>query len=81
MIYGGQGSRELECLNRNETDFTSPRLPSSSERYGFWNDYNGVKCGNRIITFYRDVVETNLEPPYKSKTLLCESYIRGWSVP
>ena len=76
MIYGGQGSRELECLNRNETGFTSTHLPSSSERYGFQNDYNGVQCGNRIITFYRDVVETSLEPPYKSKTLLYESYTR-----
>ena len=76
MIYGGQGSRKLECLNPSETGFTSTILSSSSDKYEFWNDYNGVRCGNRIITFYRNVVETKLEPPYKSKTLLYESYTR-----
>ena len=76
MVYGGQESRKLECLNPSETGFTSSPLSSSSEKFGFWNDYNGVKYGNRIITFYRDVVETKLEPPYRSNTLLYESYTR-----
>ena len=76
MIYGGQSSRKFECLTPSENGITSTLLQSSSQRLGFFNDYNGVKYGNRIITFYRDVVQTNLEPPYYSTTLVGESYTR-----
>ena len=76
MIYGGQQrTLKIECLCPSETGFTSTLLASPTSSY-LCNDYNGVKCGNRIITFYRDVVETKLEPPYKSNELLCESYTR-----
>ncbi len=54
----------------------SVRLLFSAPRYVYFSDYNGVKCGNRIITFYRDVVETKLEPPYNSTMLLGESFTR-----
>ena len=76
MIYGGQGpgTLKIECLCPSETGFTSNLLPNPNSY--LCNEYNGVKCGNRVITFYRDVVETKLEHPYKSKTLLHESYTR-----
>jgi hypothetical protein len=76
MIYSGQGTLTIECLCPSETGFTSTLLSSPTERCRYFNDYNGMKCGNRIITFYRDVVETKLEPPYNSRALLCESYTR-----
>ena len=76
MIYGGQGSRKMECLSPSETGFSSTLVSSPTQRYRYFNDYNGVKYGNRIITFYRDVVETKLEPPYNSRTLLGESFTR-----
>ena len=73
MIYGGQRSLEIECLTPNKTGVASVVLPGQLHYY---SQYNGVKRGNRVITFYRNVVETKLEPPYKSTVLLGESFTR-----
>ena len=76
MVYGGQNSKKMECLTRSDTGIISTLVPSSTDRYSYYNDYNGIKYENRIITFYRNVVETKTEPPYNSRTLLFESFTR-----
>ena len=76
MVYGGQDSKKMECLIPSETGITSTLVPTSTDGSGYYDDYNGIKYGNRIITFYRNVVETSTEPPYNSRTLLFESFTR-----
>ena len=76
IIYGGKFSKKIECLTPSESGIRSTLLQSPSKRVGYSNDYNGVKYGNRIITFYRDVVQTILEPPYHATRLVGESYTR-----
>ena len=67
MVCGGHYTERTEYLNPSESGYTatvaSVSLPSNAK-------YNGLLHKDRILTFYRGVVETSLESPGESRTLL-----------
>ena len=67
MICGGEKTEKIEYLNPSESGCTAAVASvslSSNARY------NGILCKDRILTFYKDVVETSLESPGEPRTLL-----------
>ena len=74
MICGGCWMERIEYLNPSESGYTSTvasvSLPSDAT-------YNGLLYKDRILTFNKGVVETTLESPGESKTLLQEKQDRG----
>ena len=69
MICGGNYTERIEYLDPNESGYTSTvasvSLPSNAR-------YSGLLYKGRILAFYSDVVETSLELPEESRTLLEE---------
>ena len=74
MICGGHYTERTEYLNPSESGYTSTvasvSLPGNAK-------YNGLLHKDRILTFYKSVVETSLEPPGESRTLLEEKQSRS----
>ncbi len=74
MICGGNSTERIEYLNPSESGYTSTTasvsLPINAK-------YNGLLYKDRILTFHRGVVETSLESPGESKTLLQEKENRN----
>ena len=67
MICGGETTEKIEYLNPSESRCTAAVASvslSSNARY------NGVLYKDRILTFWKDVVETSLQPPGEPRTLL-----------
>ena len=67
MICGGEKTEKIEYLNPSESGYTtavaSVSLSSNARN-------NGVLYKDRILTFWKDVVETSLESPGEPRTLL-----------
>ena len=76
MICGGAYTERTEYLNPSESGYTSTvasvSLPGNAK-------YNGLLHKDRILTFHESVVETSLEPPGESRTLLAEKQSRNLS--
>ena len=68
MICGGSTER-IEYLQPSESGYTSTAYPVSLPRDC---KFNGLLYKNRILTFHKGVVETSLESPGGSRTLLQE---------
>ena len=73
MICGGNHTERIEYLDPNESGYTSTvasvSLPSNAK-------HSGLPYKGRILAFYSDVVETSLESPGESRTLLVEEQRR-----
>ena len=69
MICGGSSTERIEYLKPSESGYTSTAYPVSLP-----SDckFNGLLYKDRILTFRKGVVETSLESPGGSKTLLQE---------
>ncbi len=76
MICAGHYTERIEYLNPSESGYTSTiasvSLPSNAK-------YNGLLYKDRILAFRRGVVETTLESPGESRTLLQEKEGRNLS--
>ena len=70
MICGGYHTERIEYLSPSESGYSSTvasvSLPSNSK-------FNGLLHKDRILTFDNGVVETSLESPGESRTLLREN--------
>ena len=67
MVCGGEKTEKIEYLNPSESCYTAAVASvslSSNARY------NGILYKDRILTFWKDVVETSLQPPGEPRTLL-----------
>ena len=76
MICGGNFRQRTEYLNPSESGYTSTIASVSLHSNA---KYNGLLYKDRIFAFYRGVVETTLESPGESKTLLQEKENRNSS--
>ena len=74
MICGGCYTERTEYLNPSDSGYTATVAPVSLS-----NDarYNGLLYKDRILTFYKGVVETLLESPGESRILLQEEQGRS----
>ena len=77
MVCGGFCTERTEYLNPSNSGYTatvsSVSLPSNAT-------FNGLLHKDRILTFNKGVVETSLESPGESRTLLAEKQDRNLSV-
>ena len=73
VICGGIPTERIEYLNPSESGYTATVASLSLS-----NDakYNGLLYKDRILTFYKGVVETLLESPGESRILLQEEQCR-----
>ena len=69
MICGGGSTQWIEYLKPSESGYTSTAYPVSLPSDG---KFNGLLYKDRILTFRKGVVETSLESPGESRTLLQE---------
>ena len=74
MICGGTYTERIEYLNPSESGYTSTIASVSLSSNG---KHNGLLYKGRILTFRRGVVETTLESPGESRTLLQEKENRN----
>ena len=74
MICGGGYTDGIEYLNPSESGYTATVASFSLSNDG---QYNGLLYKDRILTFYKGVVETLLEPPGESRILLQEEQGRS----
>ncbi len=74
MICGGTYTERIEYLNPSESGCTSTIASVSLSSNG---KHNGLLYKGRILTFRRGVVETTLESPGESRTLLQEKENRN----
>ena len=74
MICGGYHTEPTEYLNPSENGYSatvaSVSLPNNAR-------CNGLLYKDRILTFYKDVVETSLESPRETRILLQEKQDRS----
>ena len=74
MICGGSSTGRIEYLNPSESGYNSTTsmvsLPHDSK-------YNGVLYKNRILSFYKGVIETSVESSEESRTLSEEKKSRN----
>ena len=74
LVCGGDLTEKIEYLNPSKNGYTSTvasvSLPDNA-------GCNGLLYEDRILTFYNGVVETSLELPGRSKTLLQEEICRN----
>ena len=76
MVCGGNHTERTEYINPSESGYTSTVASVSLVWYA---NYDGVLYKDRILTFYKDVVETSLESPGESRKLLQEQQSRNYS--
>ena len=69
MICGGNYTERIEYLDPSESGYTSTVASASLSSNA---RHSGLLYKDRVLTFYRDVVETSLETPGESKILLQE---------
>ena len=76
MVCGGTSTERIEYLNPSESGYTSTvasvSLPGNAK-------FSGLLHKGRILTFNKGVVETSLESPEESRTLLDEKQSRNFS--
>ena len=73
MICGGITTERIEYLNPNESDYTAKIASVSLSDNA---RYNGLLYKDRILSFYKDVVETSLDSPEQSRIFLQEEQCR-----
>ena len=76
MVCGGDYTERIEYLNPSESGYTSTVASVSLSSCA---KYIGLLHKDRILTFHEGVVETSLESPGESKTLLEEEEYRNYS--
>ena len=74
MICGGSWTERVEYLKPSEGSYTSTAYPVSLPGDG---KFNGLLYKGKILTLCKDVVETSLESPGESRTLLQEENDRN----
>ena len=73
MVCGGQCTERTEYLNPSENGYTSTVASVSLSSNA---KYNGLLYKDRILTFFKEVIETSLEPPGEPRILLQEKQSR-----